>query len=35
MERAEEAFGEWRKVKPAQRAALLTEALDGMKERLF
>jgi phenylacetic acid degradation protein paaN len=35
VERAEKAFTEWRKVKPAQRAALLTETLDGIKERFF
>ena len=32
---AEQAFGEWRKLKPALRAALLTEALEGMKNRFF
>jgi len=33
--RAEASFGQWRKLKPAQRAALLTEALDGIKDRFF
>ncbi|MBT9393835.1 phenylacetic acid degradation protein PaaN [Hymenobacter sp. NST-14] len=32
---AQEVFGQWRKLKPAQRAALLTESLEGMKERFF
>ncbi|MDX5420109.1 MAG: phenylacetic acid degradation protein PaaN [Hymenobacteraceae bacterium] len=33
--RAEEAFHQWRKVKPADRAALLVESLERMKERFF
>ena len=32
---AQAAFTEWRKLKPALRAALLTEALEGMKNRFF
>ncbi|SET57228.1 phenylacetic acid degradation protein PaaN [Hymenobacter actinosclerus] len=32
---AQEVFGQWRKLKPADRAALLTETLEGMKERFF
>ncbi|UYZ64786.1 phenylacetic acid degradation protein PaaN [Hymenobacter weizhouensis] len=32
---AQEVFGEWRKLKPAQRAALLTESLEGMRQRFF
>lgn len=35
VQRAEAAFTEWRKLKPAQRAALLTESLDGMRQRFF
>ncbi|MCC2548634.1 phenylacetic acid degradation protein PaaN [Hymenobacter sp. BT175] len=35
VERAQGAFDEWRRLKPAARAALLTDALDGMKERFF
>ncbi|RYU79574.1 phenylacetic acid degradation protein PaaN [Hymenobacter persicinus] len=33
--RAQAGFDEWRRLKPAQRAALLTEALDGMRSRFF
>lgn len=32
---AQGAFDEWRKLRPALRAALLTEALEGMKSRFF
>ncbi|WP_400191657.1 phenylacetic acid degradation protein PaaN [Hymenobacter sp. B81] len=32
---AQEAFGPWRKLKPADRAAILIEALEGMKTRFF
>ena len=32
---AEAAFGPWRKLKPAQRAALLTESLEGIRQRFF
>ncbi len=35
VSRAQASFTEWRKLKPAQRAALLTECLEGMKERFF
>ncbi|GAA4381640.1 phenylacetic acid degradation protein PaaN [Hymenobacter koreensis] len=32
---AQQAFGPWRKLKPADRAAILIEALEGMKARFF
>ncbi|GAA4357208.1 phenylacetic acid degradation protein PaaN [Hymenobacter saemangeumensis] len=32
---AQSAFAEWRRQKPALRAALLTEALEGVKSRFF
>ncbi|QNH61169.1 phenylacetic acid degradation protein PaaN [Hymenobacter sediminicola] len=32
---AEAAFGPWRKLKPAQRAALLAESLEGIRQRFF
>ncbi|MBT2557143.1 phenylacetic acid degradation protein PaaN [Hymenobacter sp. ISL-91] len=35
VQNAQEVFGQWRKLKPADRAALLTETLEGMKERFF
>jgi phenylacetic acid degradation protein paaN len=35
VQRAQASFDEWRKIKPAQRAALLTEALEGIKDRFF
>ena len=35
VQNAQDAFGQWRKLKPADRAALLTETLEGMKERFF
>ena len=35
VKNAQGAFAEWRKLKPALRAALLTEALEGMKNRFF
>ncbi|MCB2377873.1 phenylacetic acid degradation protein PaaN [Hymenobacter sp. BT635] len=35
VQRAQASFDQWRKLKPAQRAALLTEALDGIKDRFF
>ncbi|TGE25291.1 phenylacetic acid degradation protein PaaN [Hymenobacter aquaticus] len=35
VQRAQASFDPWRKLKPAQRAALLTEALDGIKDRFF
>ncbi|PKV76315.1 phenylacetic acid degradation protein PaaN [Pontibacter ramchanderi] len=33
--RADEAFHQWRKVKPADRAAILVESLERMKARFF
>ncbi|WP_114779471.1 phenylacetic acid degradation protein PaaN [Botryobacter ruber] len=33
--RSEEAFQEWRKVKPADRAALLVESLERVRSRFF
>ncbi|MHC2992435.1 phenylacetic acid degradation protein PaaN [Pontibacter sp. HJ8] len=33
--RADEAFHQWRKVKPVDRAALLVESLERMKNRFF
>lgn len=35
VNRAEEAYHQWRKVKPAERAVLLVEALENMKQRFF
>lgn len=35
ISRAQTAFTAWRKLRPAERAALLTESLEGMKERFF
>ncbi|GAB3196760.1 phenylacetic acid degradation protein paaN [Pontibacter aydingkolensis] len=35
VSRAEEAYHQWRKVKPADRAAILVESLERMKERFF
>lgn len=35
VSRAEEAFHQWRKVKPLDRAALLVEALENMRNRFF
>ncbi|WP_019947884.1 phenylacetic acid degradation protein PaaN [Hymenobacter aerophilus] len=35
VQNAQEVFGQWRRLKPADRAALLTETLEGMKERFF
>lgn len=35
IDRAEDAYHQWRKVKPADRAALLVEALEHMKTRFF
>ncbi|GAB3819151.1 phenylacetic acid degradation protein PaaN [Pontibacter rugosus] len=35
VSRAEEAFHQWRKVKPADRASLLVEVLERMKTRFF
>ena len=35
VDNAQATFAEWRKLKPALRAALLTEALEGMKSRFF
>ncbi|MBC5992473.1 phenylacetic acid degradation protein PaaN [Pontibacter cellulosilyticus] len=35
VNRAEEAYHQWRKVKPADRAAILVESLERMKERFF
>ncbi|WP_162425776.1 phenylacetic acid degradation protein PaaN [Pontibacter pudoricolor] len=35
INRAEEAFHQWRKVKPADRAAILVESLERMRERFF
>ncbi|GAA3953448.1 phenylacetic acid degradation protein PaaN [Hymenobacter algoricola] len=35
VQRAQGSFDAWRRLKPAQRAALLTEALDGMRSRFF
>ncbi len=35
VNRAEEAYHQWRKVKPADRAALLVEALENIKPRFF
>lgn len=35
VERAQVAFHQWRKLKPAERAAVLVEALEGMKARFF
>ena len=35
VSRAEEAFHQWRKVSPADRAALLVESLERMKARFF
>ncbi|MDX5437029.1 MAG: phenylacetic acid degradation protein PaaN [Pontibacter sp.] len=35
IDRAEAAYHQWRKVKPADRAALLVEALEQMKTRFF
>lgn len=32
---AQQAFDAWRKLKPADRAALLIESLEGMKQRFF
>ncbi|WP_350308175.1 phenylacetic acid degradation protein PaaN [Solirubrum puertoriconensis] len=32
---AQQAFDAWRKLKPAYRAALLIESLEGMKQRFF
>ncbi|HSI90325.1 MAG TPA: phenylacetic acid degradation protein PaaN [Adhaeribacter sp.] len=34
-DRAQKAFHQWRKVSPADRAALLVEALDRLKSRFF
>ncbi|WP_299823703.1 phenylacetic acid degradation protein PaaN [uncultured Pontibacter sp.] len=35
VNRAEEAYHQWRKVKPSDRAAILVESLERMKERFF
>ncbi|MER2997635.1 phenylacetic acid degradation protein PaaN [Pontibacter populi] len=35
ISRSEEAFHQWRKVKPADRAAILVESLERMKTRFF
>ncbi|GAB2954321.1 phenylacetic acid degradation protein PaaN [Hymenobacter coalescens] len=35
VQNAQAAFDAWRKVKPADRAALLIESLEGMKQRFF
>ena len=35
IKNAQGSYAEWRKLRPAQRAALLTEALEGMKSRFF
>ncbi|MFD2513468.1 phenylacetic acid degradation protein PaaN [Pontibacter locisalis] len=35
VNRAEEAYHQWRKVKPADRAALLVESLERVKTRFF
>ncbi|MCX2740218.1 phenylacetic acid degradation protein PaaN [Pontibacter anaerobius] len=35
ISRAEEAYHQWRKVKPADRAAILVEALENLKSRFF
>lgn len=35
IQRAEDAFHSWRKVNASERAALLVESLDRMKERFF
>ncbi|MBF8963034.1 phenylacetic acid degradation protein PaaN [Pontibacter sp. FD36] len=35
VSRADEAFHQWRKVKPVDRAAILVESLERMKERFF
>ncbi|MBC5772821.1 phenylacetic acid degradation protein PaaN [Pontibacter sp. KCTC 32443] len=35
ISRAEEAYHQWRKVKPADRAAILVETLERMKSRFF
>lgn len=35
VERADEAFHQWRKVKPVDRAAILVESLERMKTRFF
>ncbi len=35
VQNAQLAFAGWRKLRPAQRAALLTESLEGMKSRFF
>lgn len=35
VSRAEEAFHQWRKVKPADRAALLIESLEQIRHRFF
>ncbi|WP_439881973.1 phenylacetic acid degradation protein PaaN [Pontibacter sp. MBLB2868] len=35
VNRAEEAFHQWRKVRPADRAAILVESLERVRERFF